>query len=228
MRLAAVTHLSGPIDPDRIARNREPGNPYAFELFLPPNERFETFSIEPIYVGAYKGRLPRAWMVYEVETIADEQARLERLADPEFDPAEVAILESPVDGFVHPASEPSIRWLESNNNEITLEITSETAGLLVLADTFAEHFRATLDDQEVEIRRCNHAFRGVVIPAGTHTLHMWYQPRIFYYGALLSMMALSMVAVGLVRSLRMANPKASEPIVEGTSLRTQCQQSLST
>lgn len=202
LRVCGVTHISGPASPDAIPRNREPGNPYAFELFLPPNEHVETIIDRPIYFGRYQDARPRAWMVYQAEFIPQAEARLERIGSDAFDPALTAIVEKPITLGEQPSTPGGVRWVETNLNSLAIEVETKTVGLLVVADAYSPEFQATLDGQPVELLRCNHAFRGVRVPAGRHRIRMQFRPFAFQIGCVISGISLAVVGIGLVRAVR--------------------------
>ncbi|HUS14917.1 MAG TPA: YfhO family protein, partial [Chloroflexia bacterium] len=58
--------------------------------------------------------------------------------------------------------------------------------LLVLAESLAPGWRATLDGHPVDILRTNYLSQGVVVPAGTHTVELRYFPDSLLYGGLVS------------------------------------------
>jgi uncharacterized membrane protein YfhO len=67
----------------------------------------------------------------------------------------------------------------------------------VLADTHFPGWKAKADGKKVPIVRTQHLLRGVVVPAGTHTIEFRYQPwswRVGWIATLLSAVTLLGVA----------------------------------
>jgi hypothetical protein len=128
--------------------------------------------------------LPRAFVPRRVETVANDHDRLEKLSAPQFDPRDVAYVETPVDlpgpcrGHAEIAAEIPTR--------VTVSVHMETPGLLVLADLWDSGWRAYQNGQPVPILRANHAIRGVIVPAGTSTVDFRYEPRSLTLGLCLS------------------------------------------
>ena len=56
------------------------------------------------------------------------------------------------------------------------------AGIVVLSDSFARGWRASLDGVPCEILRVNGIFRGVAVPAGVHDIVFTYRPASLYLG----------------------------------------------
>lgn len=61
-------------------------------------------------------------------------------------------------------------------------------GMVVVSDAYFPGWKAEIDSQAAEIHEVNGAMRGVVVPAGEHTITMRYRPGTVYAGALLSLL----------------------------------------
>lgn len=73
------------------------------------------------------------------------------------------------------------------------------AGYLVLLDSFYPGWRAYVDGREVEILQANYAFRAVEVQAGKHEVEFRYRPWTFYFGLVVSCLALILGLVALTR-----------------------------
>lgn len=69
----------------------------------------------------------------------------------------------------------AIEFVEDHPERIRLRTHAGAARLLVLADNWAPGWTATVDDQEVQIRRVNLWMRGVEVPAGVHDVRFTYR-----------------------------------------------------
>jgi hypothetical protein len=132
------------------------------------------------WVMVNSNALGRAFIPRRVETVAEDKTRLEKLSLPEFDPRDVAYVESPLD-LPNPCR-GSAAVVDHSPTHITIFVRMETPGLLVLADRWDKGWEAWLDGNRVPILRTNHAIRGVVVPAGNGTLEFRYSPAIFAWG----------------------------------------------
>ena len=54
----------------------------------------------------------------------------------------------------------------------------------MVTDNFAPGWRAEIDGTEAPVYRTNFTFRGVSVPAGEHTVTMYYLPQPFITGLL--------------------------------------------
>ena len=94
-----------------------------------------------------------------------------------------------------PASRPDrpslvARLAEDRPERVVAEMTSDSAGLLVLADLFYPGWTAEADGRPAEILRADGVFRAVALPAGTHRVVFRYRPLSVWIGAALSAGAL--------------------------------------
>lgn len=61
--------------------------------------------------------------------------------------------------------------------EVVMNTKADVPKLLFLSDVFDSGWRATIDGNQAELYRANFDFRAVALPAGSHTIRMWYAPR---------------------------------------------------
>jgi uncharacterized membrane protein YfhO len=84
-----------------------------------------------------------------------------------------------------------------------IKYQADTAGILTLADSYLEGWRAEIDSKEVAVLRVDGAFRGVRIrEPGVYDVHFWYRP--VYWNQTLAMagVGLAIVGVGSILSRR--------------------------
>jgi hypothetical protein len=146
--------------------------------------------------------LPRAWLVHEVELIADDGAMLNRLADAQFDPATTAVVAAPVPPVAAPATaepEPTVRYAP---NRAVVKATVAAPALLVLSDAYTADWLATVNGAAAPVVRTNYALRGVWLPPGTHDIVFTYRPRSFLIGGGVSAFTLAGLLGVAVRSAR--------------------------
>jgi hypothetical protein len=156
--------------------------------------------------------LGRAWIVPCGRQVGDGEA-LRLLGDPSFDPAAEVLLEVPA--F---CSQPSVGGsqgqvlsLQDGANRVTIRVALDGAGYLVLADTWYPEWHASVDGQGQPLLRANHAFRAVWLQGGEHTVEMVYRPRSFLTGARVSLVALTLFAVGFAYALHAGRRRSGEP-----------------
>jgi hypothetical protein len=174
----------------------------------PPQGVKPAFQSPDYWVLENNSALPRAFVPQRVEVVPDDNERLEKLARPEFNPREVAYMETPVD------LPSQCRGAVSIKNEIPTRIViaaqMDTAGLLVLADLWDPGWQACLDGKPVPILRTNHALRGVVLPAGSSTVEFRYASATVAWAFLLAAGALIILAGWLAMAAWLGRRAAHE------------------
>ena len=120
---------------------------------------------------------PRAYVVPDAVPVGSADA-LRVLLSPRFDAKRTAILEphaAPALGGWDP-SRGSVRLVGRKPGRIRLEAELPGPGFLVLLDSFAQGWTATVDDVTTPILPANVAFRAVALHAGRHAVEMRYRP----------------------------------------------------
>ena len=87
--------------------------------------------------------------------------------------------------------------LALENARLKLEVEAESLTLLVIGDSHYPEWRAALDGEAAEIHIANLCFRGIFVPAGRHTVELWYAGETFRIGAALSIISLLCLCVFL-------------------------------
>src|SRR6185503_8667359 len=104
----------------------------------------------------------------------NDQATLERLASPGFDPTQEVL----VSGLSAPPPESKSTNAEIGSVEITdykskrvqLSAKAEVPTVLLLNDKYDPDWRVRVDGQPAPLLRCNFLMRGVHLTPGTHTV----------------------------------------------------------
>jgi Bacterial membrane protein YfhO len=156
--------------------------------------------------------MPRAYLVPDVQVVKPPDGAITAMHSDAFDPTQTALLYAPP-----PQPLPSgplqgsatITRYEPDHVDIRTQANREA--MLVLADTYYADWVVAVDGQTAPMLRVNHAFRGVEVPAGTHTVTFDFRPRSLYIGfriylACLALLALYGAYAGLVLWRRRRSP----------------------
>lgn len=166
----------------------------------PPPKTSPDFQQDDYWVMVNHSALPRAYVPRRVEVVEDDDARVEKLAAAEFDPREVAYVETPLAFAADGRGTAEI--VSENPTRLTVAARMETPGLLVLADLWDKGWRAYLDGQLAPILRVNHALRGVALPAGNVSVEFRYQPASLALGLWLAAGAAGILLLALAAGWR--------------------------
>jgi hypothetical protein len=143
---------------------------------------------------------PRAWVVDRAEVIADEEAILRRMRDPQFDPAAAVILERAPGIAMAPGDSPvgTCRARKYENGELDVDTNTTRNGYLVLSEVYYPGWRATIDGREVPVERADYLITALPLPAGKHHVTYRYDPISFKVGAACTAAACAAAIVMLV------------------------------
>jgi hypothetical protein len=175
-----------------------PGPPYT-PRFLTPRD--VAMADNPQY-------LPRARIVHHAVVEPDDEAVLERLAQPDFPRAAVVALAEDAPGalpqgalppdFADAAPPDPVRFESDRPDHIVLAVQPSAPGWLVLADTHFPGWVATVDGEPREIRRANLAFRAVDVRPGDRRVEFRYEPWTVRVGRITSVVAAAGVLLALL------------------------------
>jgi len=139
---------------------------------------------------------PRAFVVHAAKRVFGRQAMFAELTNPGFDPWTSALVEEELVGLPQGASGrgrlPTI--VNRAADTVTIDADLDSPGLLVLGDAFYPGWRAYVDGRETKIYPANYVMRSVMLPSGKHRVVFRYAPASFRIGAMISLIALVLVA----------------------------------
>lgn len=159
-----------------------------------PPERFRLIE-ENAFFRVYENltAMPRAFMVYDVQMVSD-QAWLDAVLTNHKALDTVAFLTEMLPDYVASAMgyapEAHVKYVRRSENEVTVEVSTDQAGLLISSDLYSKDWQATLDGRATKIYRANYAFRAVSVPAGNHTIQFVYRPLWFRLGRVVTLVTL--------------------------------------
>ncbi len=119
----------------------------------------------------FTGALPRAKLYSNWQVNTNDQAVLDTLAAPNFDPAKTVLVSTP---------QTSLPLLATNLNSGTVEFKSyapkdlifateaSAPSVLLLNDKYDPHWSVQVDGKPAELLRCNYIMRGVYLAPGSH------------------------------------------------------------
>ncbi|MBE7471571.1 MAG: hypothetical protein DPW09_06265 [Anaerolineae bacterium] len=183
------------------------------ELYLPSTIIYEEPTEKDItYVHRLNSVGPRAWLVTQAET-ADDTATLQKIADPNFDRWNVALLEEigdwgleigeTLDTTHHaPRTTPRVSRLTPHASRVTYHVSTPSPALLILSEIHYPGWQARVDGQPTSILRAYYTLRAVPVPAGEHTVELTFRPLSFMLGAVISLFSLIIIFAILVLAWR--------------------------
>jgi hypothetical protein len=142
--------------------------------------------------------LPRAWFVQNTELIQDKQAIWRRLNDLRFNPATTAIVEDEIPAITAPKTS-SVTVTEYDLHNITLQASCDTTSFMVLSEVYyPAGWTAEIDGTPATIYPTNYILRGIVVPAGEHTITFRFDPPVYRLSLILSATGLLVTIILLI------------------------------
>jgi Bacterial membrane protein YfhO len=151
--------------------------------------------------------LPRAFLVGGQHVVASGGAALDAVTAATFSARAVAVTEKPIAGLPRGAAgraPGSARIADYEAERVSVHTVSGRPALLVLTDNWYPGWRASVDGRDVPIHRVDYVVRGVVVPAGAHTVEFRYRPASWRVGWILSLCALLVIAAATALGVRRA------------------------
>ena len=122
----------------------------------------------------------------------------------DFDGTQIVFLPPSEKSFVTTSNPAAAKILAVKFGNRTVDIAAEAdkPSLVVVAQTYYQNWRATVDGRPAPLLHANVAFQAVPIPAGAHAVRLTYQDRAFALGAGISLGTLAVCAMALCRRRR--------------------------
>jgi hypothetical protein len=150
---------------------------------------------------------PRLAFVAGFEVEPDARRAWQRVARGESDPSLRVLLDRPPSPALPPprSTRPSLvaRFADDLPQRVVVDMTSDSAGLLVLADLYYPGWSAEVDGRPAPILRADGLFRAVALPPDSHRVVFRYRPLSVLAGAGLSAAA----AIAMLALLRSRDPE---------------------
>jgi hypothetical protein len=147
----------------------------------------------PYALFEFTGALPRAKLYGDWQVNTNDQDVLKTLANPIFDPAKTALVDTPQKDLPAAATNDNSGTVEYQSyapKHIVLSTQAAVPTVLLLNDKYDPNWSVTVDGKPAALLRCNFIMRGVQVPAGTHTVE-------FQFSLSHKLLYVSLAAMGL-------------------------------
>ncbi|HEX9077572.1 MAG TPA: YfhO family protein [Anaerolineae bacterium] len=154
--------------------------------------------------------LPRAFLVHSSQVL-DDGAALARMRDGDFHPEQIVFLsegQEQAEPIKVGAVKDQVEITLYEPDRVSVDISTDRAGYLVLADSWYPGWNVTVDSRPAPLYRADLLFRAVAIEPGRHTLVFEYRPFSFILGVVVSVTSL-LVLGGLLVVPRFPRQSAS-------------------
>ena len=144
--------------------------------------RFRSLESLPLGMELFENLsvLPRFFLVNKVRLATSDRAVRELVERQLVNFRDTAVTNQPVSTLdaTGVGDSGTVRVLDYQADSLRLSVRSPHVAFLVMAESFYPGWRAWIDGAAVEILRTDIAFRGLVVPAGTHEVTLRFAPAI--------------------------------------------------
>jgi hypothetical protein len=155
------------------------------------------------------GGLARAWFVDSLVVRTGKSAVFGVMNSPDWNPSQTAVLEKEPSVVPGKVTGAMVAQEKAESRDLVFKTTAPATGLLVVSEIYyPAGWKAYVDGQETEIYKTNYVLRSVIVPAGTHTVEMLFEPKSYTLGYTLTLagwgVIVVMIGAGVVRKKVMA------------------------
>jgi hypothetical protein len=135
-----------------------------------------------LYTYQFTGYLPRGFFVGDYRVITNAYERLSVINDSSFHPAKTALLEEELPVTIDAPDSSSCTVTLFTPNHLTLEAYTDKRALLVISELYyPPGWKIYLDRKRMDkIYKTNHAVQSVIVPEGSHTIDVTFEPDTYF------------------------------------------------
>jgi hypothetical protein len=126
----------------------------------------------PFALFEFTGALPRAKLYSSWQVSTNDQAVLEQISSPAFDPEAEVLVSGAVPGIPKDGNstinQSNVQFLSYAPKKIVLQATPSVPSILLLNDRFSTDWQVIVDGKPASLLRCNYIMRGVYLAPGSH------------------------------------------------------------
>jgi hypothetical protein len=153
------------------------------------------FPAYPSWLYKIDRTVPRVYIVGRSTVEKDPKRVIQRLASAEFDPTQEVLLDEDLGIQQRGRLIATADLIRYDNSSVSIKASLSDSGILIVADSFYQGWKAYVNGKEEVIRSANLFFRAVPLPPGNHTVEFRYEPRSFTIGFAVTSIALLSVLV---------------------------------
>jgi hypothetical protein len=175
-----------------------------FDELSKANGFVPVFSQERVAVFENKAALPRFFSVpvAGIEVIPQSDGQLARLKEASFDPEKSVIFREkpamPATTSSVGVNKAQIDVVDKGINGYRLRVESNGPAVVVVSQIFYPGWKATVDGVEIPVYGVNVALTGMVLPGGSHDVHLFFRPASFRVGSAISLVSVAVFCALLI------------------------------
>jgi len=157
------------------------------------------------HVYEYSEAYPRVLFVSSSRTVDSSHSELVEVLSQDFDPRKEVLLDkgTPAISGTTGDGQGSATIIKDEETSMDITVDADSAGYLVLSDTYYPGWHAEIDGTAAPIYRANYAFRAVPVQSGEHRVHFWFEPTNWRVGLIISALSLLLILLGMIYTVFM-------------------------
>ena len=105
----------------------------------------------------------------------------------------------------------TIRLTSYEPNRLVYETSSAKDGVAVFSEIYYPGWQAKIDGQPVDIARADYILRVMNVPAGQHTIEMWFDPQSLHVTESIAYASLALLLIGVMILIWFSKKKLITP-----------------
>lgn len=165
-------------------------------FIFPAGEQGQTIPVENPY--AYGN----AWFVDKVQYVNNANEEIDALND--ILPTETVVVDAKFKDQLKGVTEgykdslSTIRLTSYEPNRLVYETSSAKDGVVVFSEIYYPGWQAKIDGQPADIARADYILRVMNVPAGKHTIEMWFDPQSLHVTESIAYASLALLLIGVM------------------------------
>ena len=178
-------------------------------FIFPAGQQGQTVPVENPY--AYGN----AWFVDKVQYVNNANEEIDALND--ILPRETAVVDAKFKDQLKGVTEgykdslSVIRLTSYEPNRLVYETSSAKDGVAVFSEIYYPGWQAKIDGQPVDIARADYILRVMNVPAGKHTIEMWFDPQSLHITESIAYASLALLLIGVMILIWFSKKKLITP-----------------
>jgi hypothetical protein len=163
----------------------------------PSRDDLQTVDFGDLSIFVRPDRVPLSLVIFGATPVADENAALQRVSVPDFDPNREVVVEGSAAAAPAGAAPLPVTPDVVGPQDWHAHVSLPQAGYLLQREAWYPGWRARVDGAEVPVQQADSLFRAIALGPGEHDVDVYFDSSSFKRGALISLAAV-VVIIGLL------------------------------
>lgn len=171
-----------------------------YYLTINPKEKIgwkKVFSDKSVSVLENQNVLPRAYFAQKILVANDKSDLIRQISSSHFDPRMHAVITTKPAQVLGYDPKSSISITKYTSQELALSVKTSLPSFVIVSNSYDPGWRASINGQNSKVFKTNASMIGVEVGAGESSIRLYYLPREFIIGGLISLLSVLIIFIGL-------------------------------